>query len=147
MTYDRHLEVRRVWTDRQDKPIDPQRIKVGDLVNVAVTIRTLPNAENAYVQNIAVVDALPGGFEVENPRLSTSEEAADTPSAAIADHVEFLDDRVVLFTSSQHTARTFRYALRAVATGKFTAPPIQASSMYSTDYASVHGGGTVEISK
>ena len=147
VTYDRHLEVRRVWTDRQDKPIDPQRIKVGDLVNVAVTIRTLPNAENAYVQNIAVVDALPGGFEVENPRLSTSEEAADTPSAAIADHVEFLDDRVVLFTSSQHTARTFRYALRAVATGKFTAPPIQASSMYSTDYASVHGGGTVEISK
>ena len=146
-TYDRHLEVRRIWSNGEGQPIDPQQIKVGDLVQVAVTIRTLPNAESSLVRNVAVVDALPGGFEVENPRLSTSAEAADKPETAIADHVEFLDDRVVLFTSSFRKARTFRYALRAVATGKFVSPPIQASCMYSTDYASVHGGGKVEIGK
>lgn len=147
VTYDRHLEVRREWTNREGKPIDPLQIKVGDLVQVAVTVRTLPNAESSFVQNIAVVDALPGGFEVENPRLSTSAETADKPNTAIADHVEFLDDRVVLFTPASQESRTFRYALRAVATGKFVSPPIQASCMYSTDYASVHGGGTVEIGK
>lgn len=146
MAYDRHLEVRRSWTNLQGKPIDPQQIKVGDLVNVAVTLKTLPNAENPFVQNIAIVDALPGGFEVENPRLSTS--AAEAENADVtysADHVEFLDDRVVLFTSADNHLRTFRYSLRAVATGRFISPPIQASCMYSTDYASVNGGGTVVI--
>ncbi len=147
VTYDRHLQVRREWTNSQGQPVDPRHIKVGDLVQVAVTIRTLPDANENFVQNVAVVDALPGGFEVENPRLSTSAETADKPNTAAADHVEFLDDRVVLFTPSYQQPVTYRYALRAVATGKFAAPPIQASCMYSTDYASVHGGGTVEIGK
>ncbi|MES2790202.1 MAG: MG2 domain-containing protein, partial [Planctomycetota bacterium] len=149
IAYDRRLEARRTWTDSQGKPIDPLHIKVGDLVNVTVSIRLLPDAETSLVRNIAIVDALPGGFEVENPRLATSAETPDKPNAvtAAADHVEFLDDRVVLFTPAYQGLKTFHYSLRAVAAGKFVSPPIQASCMYSTDYASVHGVGTVEISK
>lgn len=148
-TYDRHLEVRRTWTDRTGQVIDPQQIKVGDLVHVSVTLKTLPNAEHSYVPNVAIVDALPGGFEIENPRLSTSAAATGEESrdGSTADHVEFLDDRVVLFTPSSQEIRTFHYALRAVATGQFVAPPIQASCMYQADYASVHGGGKVTITK
>ena len=153
LTYDRHLQVRRTWTDRLGQPVDPLRVNVGDLIQVAVTIRTLPTADNQFIQNVAIVDALPGGFEVENPRLNTSAveaegaENAAANAAANADHVEFLDDRVVLFTSANPQPRTFRYALRAISTGKFASPPIQASCMYSVDYASVHGGGRIEIKK
>lgn len=148
LAYDRHLEVRRVWTTFDGKPVDPQQITVGDLVNVAVTLKTLPNAENSFVQNVAIVDALPGGFEVENPRLSTSAKEPGVGDVIYsADHVEFLDDRVVLFSDATQHERTFRYSLRAVATGRFVSPPIQASCMYSTDYASVHGGGVVHIKK
>jgi uncharacterized protein YfaS (alpha-2-macroglobulin family) len=100
------------------------------------------------LENIAIVDALPGGFEVENPRLETSQKTAvDSGHAAelSADHVEFLDDRVVLFTSASREPRTFRYPLRAVSTGQFAQPPIQASSMYDAGVASIHGAGRIEV--
>jgi uncharacterized protein YfaS (alpha-2-macroglobulin family) len=41
--------------------------------------------------------------------------------------------------------RTFRYPVRAVSAGKFALQPIQASSMYDSDVASIHGGGTIEV--
>ena len=83
----------------------------------------------------------------ENPRLATSAQVAGTHDDRDdqPDRVEFLDDRVVLFTSVTAKTRTFRYLLRATSAGKFAVPPIQASSMYDPAFASVHDGGNVEV--
>ncbi|MBN2315388.1 MAG: hypothetical protein JXM79_15775, partial [Sedimentisphaerales bacterium] len=53
------------------------------------------------------------------------------------DHVEFLDDRVVLFCWANQTEQTFEYALRVTTAGTFSLPPIQASCMYEPTVASV----------
>ena len=63
------------------------------------------------------------------------------------DRAEFLADRVVLFSSALSGPRTFGYAIRAVMAGRFVAPPIQASCMYDPEYASVDGGGSVEVAR
>jgi uncharacterized protein YfaS (alpha-2-macroglobulin family) len=157
-SYDWQLQVRRTWTDRHGQPIDPESLKVGDLIQVAVTLKATGHDE---IDNIAIVDALPGGMEVENPRLATSatgtkdvesqdwetEDVETLGKASQADHVEFLDDRVVLFATAGKSERTFRYALRVVTTGSFVVPPIQASCMYNAGYASVSGGGKVTIGR
>ncbi len=138
--YQRQLSVQRRWTNREGRPVDTNDLAVGDLVQVEITIKTTGEP----VHNIAIVDALAGGMEVENPRLATSartgESEGDEP-----DHVEFLDDRVVLFCSAGKAPSTFKYALRVIAAGTFTLPPIQASCMYDESVACLGQAGRVTV--
>lgn len=141
IAYDRQLKVRRKWLDRTGKDVDPATLKVGDLVTVEIQVST--NAGNS-IPNVAIVDALPGGLEIENPRLATSA-TPDAPSVGRADHFEFLDDRAVLFTTVHRHVQFYRYAARVTTPGRFEWPPIQASSMYDPSVASIHGGGNVVV--
>ncbi len=138
--YQRQLSVERRWTNRRGEPVDANDLAVGDLVQVEITIKTT----GATVHNIAIVDALTGGMEVENPRLATSvptgESEGDEP-----DHVEFLDDRVVLFCTAGPQPSTFKYALRVIAAGEFALPPIQASCMYDDSVACLGTAGRVRV--
>jgi len=143
-SYDHGLRVRRTWLNSDNEPVDPTSIRVGDLVQVRVGISApeLPPGES--LGNVAIVDAL-GGMEVENPRLQTS--AYVTRSRYEPDRLEFLDDRVITFTSVERKERVYQYALRAVTAGSFEVPPIQASSMYDPTLASLQLGTRVEISE
>ncbi len=142
--YDRNLSVRRRWLDREGREVS--ELQVGDLVRVEVELSApgLPNREK--IANVAVMDLLPAGLEVENPRLASS---AQDPllSSARADHVEFREDRVVLFASAAAKPAVFRYLLRATAAGSFVAPPIQASSMYDPGIASLGEFGELRITE
>lgn len=138
--YQRQLSVVRTWTDPRGGPVDVNGLAVGDLVQVGITIKTTGQT----VYNIAIVDALAGGMEVENPRLATS--AQGLPSEEDApDRVEFLDDRVVIFCTADSRPRTFRYALRAITAGDFALPPIQGSCMYDESVACVGEAARVTI--
>jgi uncharacterized protein YfaS (alpha-2-macroglobulin family) len=146
--YDRQITVSREWKHRllpngSYEPLDPTTLTVGDLVFVETTLEAPGLRNGESIENVAIVDALPAGLEVENPRLATSE-AVDWTSDE-PDRVEFRDDRVVLFASARHEKKTFRYALRVVTAGVFEWPAIQASCMYDAGIASLHGGGRVEV--
>lgn len=132
---DQLVQVRRKWLTRDGRSLDPQQIKVGDLIIVEVHLKS---SGRSRIPNVAIVDSLPGGLEIENPRLRTSDQ---TLESAPADHVQFLNDRVVLFATAGPENTVFRYALRAVAAGSFASPPIQASCMYNESIRSVHGVG------
>ena len=143
--FNRRLYVERRWTDRNDKPVDPNKLFVGDLVRVDITVSSATGrTPGETVHNIAIVDALGGGMEVENPRLATSAKSAragkDRP-----DHVEFLDDRVVLFCSANGDKKVFKYSLRVTTAGEFDLPPIQASCMYDPTVACLGESGRVII--
>ncbi len=138
--YAKNLEVTRRWLDRTGKVIDANDLKVGDLVQVEVSIRTmLPQP----VDHIVIVDALPGGMEVENPRLASSQQGEGY--VVRADHVEFLDDRVVIFCGVNRESQIHRYSLRVVTAGQFDKPPIQASSMYDPAIAAMGPIGKVTV--
>lgn len=139
--YKHQLSVERRWTDAAGNSLDPNNLAVGDLVHVEITIATAAET----VHNIAIVDALPGGMEVENPRLATSAITGE-PAADMTDRVEFLDDRVILFCSANAQKRVFKYALRAIAAGAFAQPAIQASCMYDPAFACLGRSGRVTIS-
>jgi uncharacterized protein YfaS (alpha-2-macroglobulin family) len=142
--YERNLKVHRQWLSREGKPVDPKLLKVGDLVRVEMSIAA-PLADHESVNNIAIVDALPACMEVENPRLATSAKSDD--EGAMPDRVEFLDDRVVLFTSVGRQPRVFHYLLRVTTAGTFALPPAQASCMYDAAVAAMGPRGEVVVSK
>ncbi len=141
---DRQLQVRRQWGDRAGRPIDPAALHVGELVYVQVTLAAPSLEPEDLIENIAVVDPLPGGLEVENPELATAvKPGVAAESDGVADRVEFRDDRVIIFSAAQAKGRTFRYVLRVVALGRFAIPPIEASCMYDPGIVSRSGGGGV----
>ncbi len=146
-TYDRQLEVRRTWTDREGNAVDPAKLKVGDIVIVNISCRTIGDA---HIRNVAIVDALPGAMEVEHPSLMTSAHVDNYPNIQVPgdpDRTEFRDDRVILFVSASKISASYRYALRVISAGSYQLPPIQASCMYDPSFASINGGGKVEVKR
>jgi uncharacterized protein YfaS (alpha-2-macroglobulin family) len=151
--YDRRLVVTRAWTNRKGEAVDPVKLKVGDLVMVETRLSAPGLREGESVENVAIVDALPGGLEVENPRLVTSDVESgaaggkEKDEASEPERAEFRDDRVLLFTSATKEKQVFRYALRVVTAGTYAWPAVQASCMYDAGYASMRGAGTVVVGK
>lgn len=68
------LEVLREYTDAKGAPI--KSVKLGDEIEVHVKLRA---TGKEYLPNIAVVDLLPGGFEVVLSPITTSNEQAGLP--------------------------------------------------------------------
>ena len=63
--FDNDLIVRRHYLNEDGIPVDYSSFKQGDLVIAKITVK--PLTEN--LDNVAIIDTLPAGFEIENPRL------------------------------------------------------------------------------
>lgn len=139
------LRLTRTWMDGAGKPLDPGKLPLGTPLYVRVDIQ---NTTNRSQDNIALVDRLPAGWEVENPRLS----GADLPAWAQdmdlwnAEHMNIRDDRVEVFGElGSGRTRSVLFAVRAVTSGSFVMPPVQAEAMYDPDVWARQAGRTVEV--
>ncbi len=104
--------------------------KLGDPVFVRVSIR---NDTGSTQQNVALVDRIPAGWEIENPRLGrgTRPDWLDDGKLWSVDHMNLRDDRVEVFgTLSRGETREVVYQVRAVTGGTFTHPATTAEVMY-----------------
>ncbi len=110
-----HLEINREYRDLQGKVID--QATLGNEIEVHIQVRSL---DDQAIQNVAIVDLLPGGFEVVNDSVKT-----DT-----MDYADVREDRVIFFGMVLPEAKEIIYRIKPINTGKFTVPPIFANSMY-----------------
>lgn len=114
-TIKKHLEVFREYRDTTQNVITGAEL--GQEVEVHIRIRAL---DNSYLNNIAIVDLLPGGFDVVN----------DTVTFKNVDYTDVREDRVVIFTSAASDVKEIIYKIKATNTGDYTVPAITAASMY-----------------
>ncbi|HVZ81150.1 MAG TPA: alpha-2-macroglobulin [bacterium] len=144
-SYDNDISVRRVYKDRDGGNLDLSKVAQGQMIVAEVTVS---GAKDDY-KNLAVVDLLPAGFEVENPRLESrevlpwvSQENGKTP----VDFLDLRDDRVIFFLPLG-TGQTYRYyyTLRAVTAGQFQLPPVKVESMYDPAVTSISDAGGVTV--
>lgn len=143
---DKNLQVRREFFDRSGNPVNLSAIRQNDLIVVRITL----NANVDALDNIAITDLLPGGFEMENPRVTESTNYAFIKNPASADYMDIRDDRINLYTSIRGGKRQmqFYYAVRAVTQGSFQYAPVVAEAMYNADYYySASGGGKLRVGK
>ena len=120
-------------------------VNLADLIYVQVRIQ---NTTGERIQNIALVDRLPAGWEIENARLGRggSVEWASAEEQWGADYVNIRDDRVEVFGALEAgESKTVVYAVRAVTSGKFTLPPVEAEAMYDPRIWARDPGATVEV--
>lgn len=140
---DQNMRVRRTYLNRNGQEISSFR--QGDLIVCRIS---LTGGERS-VENIAVTDMVPAGFEIENPRLTGSADLAwvgQVKNRFTPDYLDVRDDRLVLFTDlERQQTRHYHYLLRVVNRGTFQLPAIGAEAMYDPDYRSYHGAGVVRV--
>ncbi|HBH50211.1 MAG TPA: hypothetical protein DDX98_16315, partial [Bacteroidales bacterium] len=101
-----------------------------------------------YIENVAISDILPAGFEIENPRLTTLPPGMSYPNnRSRPDYMDIRDDRINLFVNVRGTTRYYYYLVRCVSPGTFNMGPVGADAMYDGEYHSYNGGGQVVIKK
>lgn len=121
----------RRYLDRSGKPVDLDAIRQGELLQVELIVSGGSSYYNAVIQ-----DLLPGGLEIENPRLASSENVSPEDSRNNGISVQRLDvrdDRMLIFgdiVKNQAGHQTYRYTVRAVTPGEFIVPPASLEVMY-----------------
>ncbi len=140
--YERELQVRRRYFNKDGESLTGTFVH-GDLIVAEITVKAL----TANLENVVVVDMLPTGFEIENPRL---ESRAGIPwlkaQGFKPDYLDIRDDRLIFFgTFPRQRERKFYYALRAVTQGEFTLPPIAAEAMYDPTKSAVAGSMSIKV--
>ncbi|MGC3992297.1 MAG: hypothetical protein QM796_21885 [Chthoniobacteraceae bacterium] len=108
----------------------PATAKLGDPITVHLKMRDLGDDE---IENVAVEDLLPGGFEVVNTSIQPG-----AGTVAGFDYVEVREDRVVLFGSIGRDVKEVTYQIKPTNRGTYTVPPPFAESMYNRG---LHGHG------
>src|SRR5206468_3697451 len=144
------LEVLREYTDMNGKAVTD--VTLGDELQVHLRFRALGAQP---IASVALVDLLPGGFEVvQNPpatatlapmrRTDNEAEGEGEGEAASAwapnfgeavgswspDYAEVREDRVNVYGLADASAREFVYKVKATAAGSFAVPPAYGEGMY-----------------
>ena len=128
--YGRELQVNRRYLTP-----DGSRVKnvfqQGELVIAEISVKAL----TSNLQNVVVVDMLPAGFEIENPRLATRYKSHWTAGHDYTpEYIDIRDDRLIFFGSfKKQVEQKFYYPLRVVTEGTFTVPPVSAEAMYESN--------------
>jgi uncharacterized protein YfaS (alpha-2-macroglobulin family) len=144
------LEVIREYTDAQGKPL--AQITMGQQVDVHLKFRGL---KDDVIPSIALVDLLPGGFELVVPtqsaestfsEASTAESQEDgyagdgeytgwqcqicVSSKAALEYADMREDRVVFYVSANKNVQEIVYRIKATNVGTYNVPPAYGEAMY-----------------
>ncbi|MFW5966617.1 MAG: alpha-2-macroglobulin family protein, partial [Persicimonas sp.] len=127
------LTVEREYLDDDGDPLDEDDHRLGDIAFARVTVE---NTSGSSQENVAIVDRIPAGWEIEDP-----EEAADQIGPQFyseqkfePEHIDVRDDRLATFGSlGAGHERQVVYPVRATLSGTFHVPGVTAESMYRPD--------------
>ena len=128
----RDLSVERVWRDLSGKPVDPTKLKANERVVVTLTVHD----SKPRPGRLMLVDRLPGGLEIENPKLVDGASAASfswLPNAIQPTHVEYRDDRLLAAFDGGAGGKdglSVSYVARATTPGTYVAPAATVEDMY-----------------
>ncbi len=129
------LEVHRDFLDASGNAVNTGR--VGEAVTVRIRARSLSGHE---VTNAALVDMLPGGFEIVAESLRPG--AGTVPGI---DFTEVREDRAVFFGTIGASVRTITYRIKPCNRGRFIIPPIFAESMYDRNVKGCDLPGSISV--
>ncbi|MCB8822787.1 alpha-2-macroglobulin family protein [Microvirga rosea] len=143
----RGYTVERTYYKLDGTQVQPTSVRQNERLVVVLKV-TETEARQARV---LLVDRLPAGFEIDNPKLVDSDTVAALPwlkRDVEPAHTEYRDDRfVVAFDrdSEQSAFFTVAYMVRAVSPGRYVHPAAQIEDMYRPERFGRTGFGSVEV--
>ena len=130
-----------VFKNRKGGVINVSKINQGTEFIAEVTVE---NLKNEYVDNVALTQILPSGFEIVNTRFTDFGDATNN----IADYIDIRDDRTnFYFGMKANETKTFRILLNASYLGNYYLPGLQCEAMYDHTFLARIKGFWVEVVK
>ncbi|MEP2576958.1 MAG: MG2 domain-containing protein, partial [Roseibium sp.] len=129
--------------DLDGNPVDPSAVPVNTRLAVVVTVRALSDQPG----RLMVVDRLPAGLVIDNPRLVRSGDLGGLSFLDTVDqpeHSAFYTDRFeVAVDQTRWSGKelTFAYLARAATPGSYAHPPASVEDMYRPDRRAVTATG------
>ncbi|MHA2621151.1 MAG: alpha-2-macroglobulin family protein [bacterium JZ-2024 1] len=106
------------------------------------------NTRGHTLENVAIEDFVPAGFEVENPRLPAVTVAMlSQQGTLVPDYVDYRDERVRIFGTVPRGSITYFYQVRATLPGSFYMPPVNAMAMYDPEVRAGSAPARLEVAK
>ena len=130
-----------VFKNRKGSVINVSKISQGTEFIAEVTIK---NQRNEHVENVALSQILPSGFEIVNTRFTDYGDATNN----IADYIDIRDDRTnFYFGMKAGETKVFRILLNASYLGNYYLPGLQCEAMYDNTFLARTKGFWVEVVK
>jgi len=164
------LEVIREYVDTNGKPLT--QIKIGDQIDVRLKFRGL---KGDFIPSIALVDLLPGGFELVVPQQPIADdfiEAAEegdggeeggdvgrdqafsgwqcqicARSTAQLQYADMREDRVVFYVNATNGVAEIVYRIKATNVGTYVIPPAYGEAMYDRGVIGRSTAGKLEVAR
>jgi uncharacterized protein YfaS (alpha-2-macroglobulin family) len=92
--------------------------------------------------NVAVIDLLPGGFEVVGSSLQPGVSSINN-----VDYVDVREDRAIFFTTASDSVLEINYQIKSTNRGEFVVPPVFAESMYERNIKGRGVGGKIIVTE
>jgi uncharacterized protein YfaS (alpha-2-macroglobulin family) len=115
------IEITREYQDKDGKPVTTA--KLGEELKVVVRVRS---TQNQILDNVAVEDLLPGGFEIVEESVHTG----DCTNWGEMEYADVREDRLLVFGTITGDETTITYRIKATNHGTYAVPPVQAAAMY-----------------
>jgi uncharacterized repeat protein (TIGR01451 family) len=129
------LEVYREYQNNQG--ISVTSTNLGGVLEVHLRVRS---TANQYINNIAIVDLLPGGFQL----VPNSIMAKNTTNNYL-NYYDAREDRIVFYLTATPDVQEYTYRIRAINKGNFAIPPIFGVSMYNPKITAQNIGGMMVV--
>jgi alpha-2-macroglobulin len=165
------FEILREYTDNAGKPLTS--IALGQQVDVHLKFRAV---DDRAFTNVALVDLLPGGFELVIPPQEASATLYQAPSEAREDdyersqapaeayrgwscqfcvaraapNLQYADpreDRVVFYGRVDRNVQEIVYRIKATNVGRYAVPPAYGEAMYERSVRARSAAGKIEVTR
>ncbi len=127
----RGLSVSYAYKDLKGNTIDVSKLQQGQ--DFVATVR-VSNLKNEQVNDVALTQIFPSGWEIVNTRFT----AFGSNATSQARFTDIRDDRVNFYfdlpEKGKHSTKTFNVMLNAAYLGTYYLPGIQAEAMYDNEY-------------
>ena len=140
----RGLSVSVQYKDLKGNKIDVSKLLQGQDFVATVSVS---NLKNASVNDVALTQIFPSGWEIVNTRFT----AFGSTTTSAARHTDIRDDRVNFYfdlpEKGKHSTKTFNVMLNASYLGTYYLPGVQAEAMYDNEFLERTKGQWVNIVK
>ncbi len=149
------LQINVNYVDAEGNAMDVSKLTQGSDVMVDIEVR---NTTRLNIDNIALTQIVPSGWEIYNGRLFDEEEGKGERTApnrymeyrnareARADHVDIRDDRVLqYFNLGSGSSIRFQTRINAAYRGRFYLPGLVAEAMYDASKQARSAGRWTEV--
>ena len=142
----RNLILKAAYYDQWGNPIDISKLTQGDTFYAVFHV---DHEADLDIYELALVQVLPAGWEIENLRLTqgTLPQWTEQLNLGHEEYVDIRDDRIMWFFDRYQydPGYDFIVKLNAVTVGQFYLPPTLLEAMYNNDYKVTTSGRAVEV--